>query len=324
MPAASPTGWRAQAPGRPRSYSAWPVSCSTPSSALRDLVLGIEGGDADIGGRAAAEGMQALVQPGMGVVEPDPLRQRAAQRPLRGGGERAGQRQRGAAWRPGSPRPAAAPPPGSPRRRRRPARHPAARDAGLVAIHQRIIGREAEHAGAAPAPLPAAAARPRYRSRADQGEIGLGLGAAPDRLAGGIGAFGGLHQRGRQRRGARDALRASGGGWRRPIRPVAAAAARSSATSGAVSSSCAQPGQHRELFAARRAAAGRHHRAGIPVQHRARLAQGGDAGEAGLQAVIGIAHAAGSRALGGGPEPRIRKAATTPTSAAASPYQVMA
>ena len=56
-----------------------------------------------------------------------------------------------------------------------------------------------------------------------------------------------------------------------------------------------QSGQQGELLAPRRGAAGRHHRARVPVQHGLRLAEGGDAGEAGGQAGV-----CGHRGFSGG------------------------
>ena len=79
-----------------------------------------------------------------------------------------------------------------------------------------------------------------------------------------------------------------------------------------------QAGQRRQLLAARFGAAGRHHGAGVPVQHGAGLAHRGDAGEAGLEAGVGGVHALLSSMR------RSAKAANTATSDAARPYHVMA
>ncbi len=94
------------------------------------------------------------------------------------------------------------------------------------------------------------------------------------------------------------------------------AAARSASTSGAVRCGMPQNGQHRELVAAGRAAARRHDSRGVPPQHGGALADRGDEREAGGQPFIGgwICH------------DRTAFRAQTPnmtTSDAASPYQVM-
>jgi hypothetical protein len=76
-------------------------------------------------------------------------------------------------------------------------------------------------------------------------------------------------------------------------------------------------GKGRELFPARMGAAFGHHRAGVPMQDAGGFVDRADAREACLQALIGgVAHAGLRR--------RRAKAASTPTSDKASPYQVIA
>ena len=66
-----------------------------------DLVLAVAGGDADVGGRAAAERVRALVEPAGLEVEAEPRHQRAAELLLPRGRERPGRATRRgvAAWR---------------------------------------------------------------------------------------------------------------------------------------------------------------------------------------------------------------------------------
>ena len=186
---------------------------------LGDVVLGVEGGDADIGRRAAAERVQALVQPGMRVVEPDAAPTSAgtapaAPRPGRGraAGSAAGRR----AWI-ASARGRASLQEGLVGGEDR--LDLGRGDAALVALHQRVVGARGRSAPRAPAPSPAAAAPPRSapggpgRSRraalASRQMVSQALLARAMRL----------DQRGRQGRGAEMPAAHQRRGWARPIRP---------------------------------------------------------------------------------------------------------
>ena len=77
MPRASPTGWPAQALGRPGLVERVAGLVQHAHQRRDELVLAVAGGDADVGGRAAAERVRALVEPAGVEVEAEPRHQRA-------------------------------------------------------------------------------------------------------------------------------------------------------------------------------------------------------------------------------------------------------
>ena len=125
--------------------------------------------------------------------------------------------------------------------------------------------------------------------RAHQREVGGPPRLPPDLLAGRTGPGLRLHQRRRQRRGT-----TVGVAHQPQVRalPLIEIAGPRLGVGQIVrqfrlgQQPVRQPGEHRQLVAARRATAGRHHGGGVPAQHGGRLVDRGDAGEAGGQPVI--------------------------------------
>ena len=244
MPAASPTGWRRMPAGRPRSYSAWPVSCSTAEHAWREIRLVIARRDAHIRGRAAGERMRRAVEPSMIVIEPDP---RADSRRHSASCVAAG---KGPADAPGAPRRLAllGLAAGRARRKLRSRRRPARRRRRRCRAGTRPSARRTATGpapGPAPAPPRAPAARTvvqdagaRWRNPTSRARL------PPDLLAGRVGARLRLHQIAGQ--GGRTGMRVAhqpqiGGRHGSASGGAASASARSSVTSGAVSIACATP-----------------------------------------------------------------------------------
>ena len=284
---------------------------------LGHVVLVVEGRQPHIRRRAAAEGVQRFVEPRVVVVEPDPLRQPAAQAALdlrrerprqRDGGRLRGLDRLGARQGLGQEGLIGG----------EDGFHIRRRHAALVAIHQRVIGVHAEFGGQRPRGF-ALQAHHLGQGRAHQGEVGTGLGLPPDLLAGRIGARGGFHEVRRQGGGA-----GMGAFHQRKVGlfPSALGARDLEILLDLRSNQqfMREPGQGGELLPARCGPAGRHHGRGIPVQYGGRFPQRSDAREAGLQAVIGgVVHGA-SQSF----SRRRAQTRKTPTRAAARPYQVMA
>ena len=161
-----------------------------------EIRLVIARGDAHVGGRAAGERVRRAVQPRVVEIEAEPLRQPAAQRLLCGDRERALRAQRR-----GLARLALF------RLRQRPAqealivgehrRHVGGAQAALEAVHQRIVGRQAQRRRQRRGGL---AHQPHHllQRRAHAGEIRFAARLAPDLLAGGVGARLRFHQVARQ------------------------------------------------------------------------------------------------------------------------------
>ena len=161
--------------------------------------------------------------------------------------------------------------------------------AALVAVHQRVVGIETERRRQRRRSL-AHQAHDLLEVRPHQREVGLAACLAPYLLAGRIGAGLRLDQIGRHRRGADIGVAHQAEIGRAPWICLAGSfrGGEIVADDRRHQQRVRQAGQHGKLIAARGAAARRHHRGGIPVQHRGRLAQRRDAGEAVGEPVVGI------------------------------------
>ncbi len=284
--------------------------------ALGEIRHVVARGDPHVARRAAAERVRRAIKPGVGVVEPGPLGQAATQCLLHRGRER----------------------PRRPHRRRRErlallglrqrplqerlvvgehGRHVGHADAALIAVHQRVVLAHAECRCQRGGGL-AGQAHHFREVLADQGKIRSSPRLAPDLLAGRVGPGLGFHEVGRQRGRPRVRVAHQAKIGRPPrivacqlrFRPI-----QFFHRLGRDQQPVREAGEHRELIAPRGGAAGRHHRGGVPAQHRVGLADGGDAGEAGGQTVVGGIHARITL---------LAQTANTTSSAAARPNQVMA
>ena len=284
--------------------------------ALREVSLVVAGGDADIGGGAAAEGMGGAVEAGVFGFEPGLGAHAAAEGFLAVGGERSGGADRGRAGglegfgaRQGVAQEGfVGGEDGS---------DVGGADAALVAVHQGVVGGEAEDGGEGGG-LFADEADDIGERGADLGEVRPGAGVAPDFLTGGVGAGLGFDEVGRDGVGAGVGVAhegevgglpgVEGGG-------VAFGGGEVVFHLGRDELAVGEAGEDGELVAAGGAAAAGHHGRRVPAEHGGGLVDGGHAGEAGGEAVIGIVH---------GRSTLRAKMEKTPARLRARPYQVSA
>ncbi len=286
--------------------------------------LVIAGGDADVGGRAAAEGVGALVEPCGGEIEAGALCQRAAEGALRGHRERACERDgRGRGrlagqnlWQDLAQHGFERPEHGL---------DPRIAEPGLEPVHQRIVGREAGGGGKCRGLF---AHQPHHLGEqgSDGGEVGCLPRRAPRGLAGRIGPRDGLDEVGWERGGA--AMLAAHQG---EVGAIGVCEALSLGFGGDEFLRRLGGGERRvrhgreggHLLAPRGRGFRRHHHRRVPMQDGGGFLERSEPREAGAQPVVGgkRGHDGSCRARSS----RLRAQNTKNTaSAAASPNQVMA